>query len=95
LEHLLHVVRLRLPRVTLQVAPLHAPRRPGLHRSATLIETQADRVVYLEDHDGTATAVTDAQSVSTLAQHFAAIRSFALTPELSVDLIMDILDGHL
>jgi Domain of unknown function (DUF5753) len=89
-DHLLHLVRLGLPHLTLQVAPLNTPHHPGLHRSATLIETEADRTAYLEDHDGTATAVTDPQAVSTIAQHFATIRSFALTPQQSVDLLMNL-----
>jgi Domain of unknown function (DUF5753) len=80
----------RLPRVTLQVAPLNVPHHPGLHRSATVIETRADRMVFLEDHDGTATPVTDAQRVSALAQHITLLRSYALTPEQSLDLIADI-----
>jgi Domain of unknown function (DUF5753) len=88
LEHVWRCAR--LPRVTLQVAPLNMRHHPGLRRSSMVIRTKAQRMVLTEDHDGTATAVTDDQTVAAFDQHFTILRSYALTPEQSLNLIADI-----
>jgi Domain of unknown function (DUF5753) len=79
-----------LPHLTLQVAPLNTPRLPGLTRSATLVETPTERLAFLEDQDGTATLVATPDATAAVAQHFGVLRSHALTPRQSLDLIKDI-----
>ncbi|MBK3543196.1 helix-turn-helix transcriptional regulator [Streptomyces sp. MBT60] len=90
-EQLLHLVECaRRRNVTLLVLPLDAGKDgeyDGGRGSMSLLETpEHERLVYLEPQDESI-LISDAAKVSTYAQRYAKIRSQALGPRESLDLI--------
>jgi transcriptional regulator with XRE-family HTH domain len=90
-EQLLHLVeRARRRNVTLLVLPLDAGKYgeyDGGRGSMSLLETPAhEHLVYLEPQDESL-LISDPAKVSTYAQRYAKIRSQALGPRESLDLI--------
>ncbi|MEU5369390.1 DUF5753 domain-containing protein [Streptomyces sp. NPDC005951] len=91
-EQLLHLVECaRRRNVTLLVLPLDAGKYgeyAGDRGSMSLLETpEHERLVYLEPQDESL-LISDPAKVSTYAQRYAKIRSQALGPRESLDLIM-------
>ncbi|MFE7372947.1 helix-turn-helix domain-containing protein [Streptomyces anulatus] len=90
-EQLLHLVECaRRRNVTLLVLPLDAGQYgeyAGARGAMTLVETSAhEHLVYLEPQDESL-LISDPAKVSTYAQRYAKIRSQALGPRESLDLI--------
>lgn len=90
-EQLLHLVECaRRRNVTLLVLPLDAGKYgeyAGARGAMTLVETPAhEHLVYLEPQDESL-LISDPAKVSTYAQRYAKIRSQALGPRESLDLI--------
>ncbi|MEU4891716.1 DUF5753 domain-containing protein [Streptomyces sp. NPDC021722] len=91
-EQLRHMVRCAaLPQLTLQIMPENRETHAGLDGPMTLLETPDHlTVAYVEGQRGSY-FVSDAEDVSVLNHRYGILRSQALTPEASVELIEGLL----
>lgn len=87
-EHLLACAE--RPGVTLQLMPMERGPHAGLQGPMTLVETsENERLVYMEANDRS-TLISKPSDVGLLARRCAMIRSQALRPKESLDLIMQL-----
>ncbi|EYT84677.1 DNA-binding protein [Streptomyces sp. Tu 6176] len=76
-----------IPGITLQILPLHRNTHAGLSGAFTLMETpDHQHLAYTQAHHGSQ-LVADPEWVSILTRKYAMLRSQALTPEGSADLL--------
>ncbi|SEO99101.1 helix-turn-helix domain-containing protein [Actinacidiphila rubida] len=86
LDHLLGVKR-RHWNVEIQIMPLRQPNHPGLDGPLQLLETPTHRWFGYSEGQENGRLISDPKSISILQQRYAKLRSQALTPADSRDLL--------
>ncbi|SFF44895.1 Helix-turn-helix domain-containing protein [Actinacidiphila alni] len=86
LDHLLDRTALRW-NVVLQIMPLRQPTHAGVDGPIALLETPANRWFAYSEGQENGRLIAEAKSISTLQQRYAKLRSQALTPDDTRDLL--------